>query len=122
MIIERHHHCHGVETLGIALIVFDGIYNSVEDVGRLKHLLRHGRCSLKEIVVVGIHTGNHVGTDILTNHIHQCRLLATFQFVARGQHHLEVASVILKLRERSTPEEDVVVAFHISHDTPPGFL
>ena len=38
MVIERHHHTSFVQSLGIALIVFDGVGIGVEDVRTLQHL------------------------------------------------------------------------------------
>ena len=62
-VVERCHDAHLLEGGGVALVVFDGVGVGVEDVGAHADGARGVRGSLHEVVVVGIHAGNHVGAE-----------------------------------------------------------
>ncbi len=122
VVVERHHNAHVVERGGETLVVLNGVDVGVEHVGVGDDSLRRGRGPVDEPVVVGIHTGYHAAAHTVGKEVHQHRFLAALQRVARGEHHLEIAFVVLEPPQDGAPEEHVVVALHISHDAPPGFL
>lgn len=123
VVVERNSHAHVVERGRVALQVLYGIGVGVEYVGTVEYGLRHRCGALYEIVVVGIDAGYHVAAHPTVEQTHQGRLLAALKvWHARGQHHFEVAGVVLKTRQHRPPEKHVVVALYVSHDAPAGFL
>ena len=107
-----------MERGAVALQVLYGVGVGVEHVGVVYHDVRRLRGALYEIVVVGIDARYHVAATLSGYHAHDGGLLAALKTVgARGQHHLEVARVVLEACEHGTPEEHVVVALHIGYDT-----
>jgi len=116
LVVQRYGDTHVVQALGTALQVLYGIGIGVEHVGIVVYGARHRRGALKEIVVVGVHAGNHALAGIARYQVHQHRALALRQRVARRQHHFEVTVCVLELAQCRAPEEYVVVSLHIRHD------
>ena len=116
VVVERHHHTHVVKRGRVTLVVLDGIDVGVEDVGVAHDVLRCLCGPLHEEVVVGVHAGYHVLAHLVAHEVHEHLFLALGQTHLRGQHHLEVVLVVLKLAQHRAPEEHVVVTLHIGHD------
>ena len=73
--------------------------------------------TLYQVVVIGIHTGDHITSERFPfEEVHQHRLLASRQISLGGQHHLEIAFVVLKLAEHRPPELDIIVTLDIGHN------
>ena len=112
-----------MERRGVALEILDGIDIGMEDIRTIQYLLRRNRHPMHQVVVVGIHTGNHIPAQRLAfEEVHQHRLLPTCEFALRRQHHLEVALVVLKLREHRAPEIDIIIALDIGYNPMPCLL
>ena len=120
---ECHHDGHVMQRRSIALKVLDGIGIGMKHVRALPNLAGSLRGALDQIVVVGIHTGNHRRPqDIfllfpLEHEIHQHRLLAALQSLMGRQHHFEIALLILIGRKHGAPEQDIIITLHIGHDS-----
>ena len=98
----------------------------MEHKGTAQYLLRRSRSSLQQIIVVGIHTGNHILTQsefvaiLLTfKEVHQHRLLPSRQVHLRREHDLEVSLVVLELRQHSPPEIDIIVTLDVGNNPAP---
>lgn len=117
-VVEGCHHADVVEGRGIALVTLDGIGVGVYDVGVLKHPNGTGCLALKQIVEVGIDTGNHAGSQGLSEFVHHGGFLAAIEVGAAGQHHFEGGVVVFELAQHATPEEDVVIRFNVCHNLP----
>ena len=118
MIIERHRHAHIMKRRRIALKILDGVGIGMKHIGVGDDFLRDGGLSLNEVVVVGIHTSDHVASDLLRQQFHHHSLLSPVQPLhARGEHDFKIAVFVLIATEHGTPEEDIIVALHIGYDS-----
>ena len=116
-VVECGQHADLVEPLGKALVVLDGVGVGLQDVGVGVELARSGSGLLQQVVVVAIHAGDEAAAQGGGfQGIHQHHLLPLGEGGLRGEHHLEVALVVLVGREDGAPEGDVVIALHIGHD------
>ena len=116
MVVERHRNAHIMQRRRIALHVLYRVGKGMENVGIVYHSLARLRGSIYEVVVIGIDTRNHVAPHLVLKNPHNGRLLASLQRVVRGQQHLEVTGVVLKLRQHRAPKEHIIVTLHIRHD------
>ena len=62
-VVERGHDAHMLQSRSIALKVFDGVGIGVKHVGITAHGFGSERCSLHQVVVVGIDTGYHATAE-----------------------------------------------------------
>ena len=116
-VVERGHHTHVLERRGITLEVLNGINISVEHKRVSTHLPRSFRCfALHQIIIVGIHTGNHGRAEAVAQIVHQCDFLSLAQRGARREHHFKIIVRRFQRAQERAPEKDIVVAFHVSHD------
>ena len=122
MVVHRHHHTHRVEALGIALVVFYRIDITMENIGIVEHQRGIVGCPLHQIVIVRIHTGNHILTYSLFHQAHDGRLLAPGEHVAGREHHLKKEAIVLQTCQYSAPKEHIVIALHIGHNLATGML
>ena len=95
----------------------------MEDIRAVEHLLRLMTATLYQVVVIGIHTGDHITSERFPfEEVHQHRFLTTRQISLGGQHHLEIAFVVLKLAEDRPPEIDIIIALDVGNDPTASLL
>lgn len=121
-VVERGHDANVFERGGIAFVVFDGVDVGVENVRVRAHYARRLGGSLHEVVVIGIDAGYHAAPQARSELVHKGYLLSLAQGRARRKHHFEIVTVGLDAAQQVAPEENVVVAFDVSHNFPAGPL
>ena len=103
-----------------ALVTLNGIHEGVNDIRAFVQETAGLGGVAQQVVVVGIHTGDHGFAELLgVEEIHERLSLAFPQVVMRRQLHLEVARSVLVVIEDGAPEGHILEALHISHNTPP---
>ena len=78
--------------------------------------------SLQQVVIVGIDAGYHIASHTIAHKRQEGRLLALREIGTYGKHHLKITCLILELAQYHTPEEHVVIAFHVCHYATPTAL
>ena len=122
-VVQRGLHTDFMQTVGKAVEVFDGIAVSLEDIGVLVYLMRYFGSTLKQEVVVAVHTRYQAAPQFCRiQRVHQHHFLSLGQRSGGGKHHLEIAFLSLELGQQCPPESDVVIALHIRHYAPACFL
>ena len=116
VVVERGHHAHLMERRGVTLVVLNGVGVGVEHERVGEHVAGRWGAALQQVVVVGIHTGDHIVAQVLAQTVHHRLLLAAREVGARRKHHLKLQVVAFEVVEHTAPEEDVGVAFHVCHD------
>ena len=100
-----------MQSLGIALIVLYGIYIGMQHIFAIAYFLAQWSFALHKPVIVGIHAGYHIRTQI----IHKGSLLALAQCGTGRQHDLETDVIRLVFVQDIAPESYVIVTLHICH-------
>ena len=117
-VVERGRNAHVVERTCVALVVLNGVNKGVEHLGRVTHLLRSGRASLHQVIVVRIHASNHIRPQLIS----QCNLLPLTQRRLGGEHNFKIVLLRLQRSEQVAPERHIVKTLYIHHDTLPRML
>ena len=95
----------------------------MEDIRTVEHLLRLMTATLYQIVVISIHTGDHITSKRFPfEEVHQHRFLATCQISLGGQHHLKITLIILKLTEDSPPKVDIIITLDVGNNPTTSLL
>lgn len=116
-IIERCHNADVMQGRGITLIILYGIDEGVYDIRIVEHEGGIVIGSLQQVVVVGIDTGYHITPHTIAHKRQKGRLLALREIGTDGEHHLKITCLVFKLTQYHAPEEHVVIALHIRHNT-----
>ena len=116
MVVQGSHDTDLVQPFRVAVIVLDGVGVGLHHVGTLDDVLGSMGTSLQEVIVIAVHAGNHVLAQLLAELVHQYGFLAFGQRCLGRQHLFEVTGVVFIFREDGSPERNIIVAFHISHD------
>ena len=116
MVVEGGHYASLVQTVGIALVILDGIGIGLEHEPAVVYLAGSGCHTLQEVIVIAVHTGHHVVAQSGAQLIHEHRLLSLAKRVLGRKHDLEVEVVVLEIGEHRTPERHIIVALYIGHN------
>ena len=122
-VVQRSLHTHFMKTFSKTMVVFNGVSVGLENIFVQVNLTGGIGSSLQQKIIVTVDTGNQASSQFLCiQRIHQHHFLALCQRSGGRKHHLEITLLILELSQKGTPESDVVIAFHIRHNTPAPFL
>ena len=111
-VIECGRNAYVMQRTGVAMVVLNCVNQRVEYVRRIANLLRSGRASLHEVIIIGIHTRNHVRAEL----IRQRNLLSFAKRGLRREHHLEVILFRLQRSEQGAPKSHIVKTLYVCHN------